>query len=129
MASADTSAAPNSTTLPGEVSGIVPEVSLEKDKTATAITDAQNSTTLPGEVSGVVPDGGEKAKATTTNDASNDNDNVEQTTTDAPNNTSLPGEVSGVVPDTAAEKKDAATPTVRRKSTACLLLFGERSTN
>ncbi|KAJ9647524.1 Non-classical phosphatidylinositol transfer protein (PITP) [Knufia peltigerae] len=114
MASADTSAAPNSTTLPGEVSGIVPEVSLEKDKTATAITDAQNSTTLPGEVSGVVPDGGEKAKATTTNDASNDNDNVEQTTTDAPNNTSLPGEVSGVVPDTAAEKKDAATPTVKK---------------
>ncbi|KIW17286.1 hypothetical protein PV08_04477 [Exophiala spinifera] len=67
MASADTSAAPNSTTLPAEVSGVV--VADESGKTDAAVpvpeeeeknketptTDAPNSTTLPGEVSGVIP--------------------------------------------------------------------------
>ncbi|OCT54990.1 Phosphatidylinositol transfer protein SFH5 [Cladophialophora carrionii] len=56
-----TTAAPNSTTLPGEVSGIVPS--------SEGTTDAPNNTTLPGEVSAVVPDSEEKpSSAEPTND-------------------------------------------------------------
>jgi len=119
MASPDTSAAPNSTSLPGEVTGVAPDVALEKDKTTN---DAPNNTTLPGEVSGRIPDEGEKK---TTTDAPNATSlpgevsgvipdaNEEKTTTDAPNNTTLAGEVSGVVPDAA---KKETIPAVEKKA-------------
>jgi hypothetical protein len=85
-----TTDAPNNTTLPGEVSGVIPDAKEEKKTT-----DAPNNTTLPGEVSGVIPDAEEQ-----------------KTTTDAPNNTTLAGEVSGIVPDAA--KKETTPATVSR---------------
>ncbi|KIV85511.1 hypothetical protein PV11_01201 [Exophiala sideris] len=110
MATGETTAAPNNTTLPGEVSGVIPDVgSCEK-----TTTDAPNSTTLAGEVSGVIPD--EK----TTTDAPNSTTLPgevsgvipdEKTTTDAPNSTALPGEVSSVIPDSATKKSLPATKT------------------
>jgi len=50
-----TTDAPNNTTLPGEVSGVIPDA--EEEKTTT---DAPNNTTLTGEVSGIVPDAAKK---------------------------------------------------------------------
>lgn len=57
MTNDTTTAAPNNTTLPGEVSSVVP------DEGVNTTTAAPNNTTLSGEVSSVVPDASETAPA------------------------------------------------------------------
>ncbi|KAG9786149.1 hypothetical protein KCU88_g2340, partial [Aureobasidium melanogenum] len=95
MTNDTTTAAPNNTTLPGEVSSVVP------DEGVNTTTAAPNNTTLSGEVSSVVPDASETAPAEKPSTA------TETTANDAPATAPEPNKQTEKT-EPAADKK--ATP-------------------